>query len=175
MLDLKSLVPWSHKKNNGHSVPATSERQADPYLALRHDMEELFDRFTRGLSGALPDLGPKGAESWFSAQPVVDVEDGEEELLVTAELPGVDEKDVHVLLEDDILTIRGEKKYDHEEKDKNRHYIERRYGSFERQIRLPFHTSDENITAKFDKGVLTLEIPKPAGAQEKVKEIPIST
>jgi HSP20 family protein len=94
---------------------------------------------------------------------------------VTAELPGVDEKDVDVTLEQDVLTIRGEKKTarDEQNKDKNWHVVERSYGSFSRAIPLPFDPDPAKVEAKFDKGVLHIHLPKPAEVAKKQQKIEV--
>src|SRR5262249_29689997 len=94
---------------------------------------------------------------------------------VTAELPGVDEKDLDVTLADGVLTVRGEKKTarDEQDKDKNWHVVERRYGSFSRAIPLPFDPDPAKVEAKFDKGVLHIHLPKPAEVAKKQQKIEI--
>ena len=92
---------------------------------------------------------------------------------VTAELPGVDEKDVEVTLTDDLLTIKGEKKREQEKKEEAYHAVERSYGSFARSLRLPFAVDQSKVDAKFKKGVLTITMPKPPEAQKSAKKIEI--
>lgn len=133
----------------------------------------MFDSFRRGMGELAPSSLESGSDGWFPAMPSIDVEDTKKKLVVSAELPGVDEKDVELTLVGDVLTIRGEKKYDHEEEDGDRYYVERRCGAFSRQVRLPFEAGDEDIDAKFNKGVLTIEIPKPAEMQAKTRHIPV--
>jgi HSP20 family protein len=88
-------------------------------------------------------------------------------------LPGVDEKDVSVTLANGLLTIKGEKKSEHEEKNSDATYVERRYGSFSRTVRLPFEVGNEKVDAKYDKGVLTVRVPKPAEVQKAVRRIEV--
>ncbi len=178
MLDLKSLIPWGHKDDdNGSEVPVKREQVQDPFRSLRQEMDQLLDSFVSGWGGfsALPKTVSSEARAWFPAMPSVDVTDSENKLTVTAELPGVDEKNIEVTIEGEILTIRGEKKFDQEEKEGERYYRECRYGSFSRQIRLPFEAGDQEVSSNFKKGVLTIEIDKPAEAQSKLKRIPISS
>ena len=106
--------------------------------------------------------------------PSLDVEDTNKEIVVTAELPGLDEKDFEVTLAGDVLTIKGEKKTETEGRNGG-HYVERRFGSFSRSVRLPFAASDDQVKAKYEKGVLTIRLAKPADAQNQVKRIKIST
>jgi HSP20 family protein len=107
--------------------------------------------------------------------PKIDVSESQDAIEVTAELPGIDEKDVDITLADDVLTISGEKKTEREEqdKDKNWHVVERSYGSFSREIPLPFDPDATKVEAKFDKGVLRIRLPKPAEATKKQQKIEI--
>ena len=107
--------------------------------------------------------------------PVVDVVEKEREYQVSAELPGLEEKDVEVSVADDMLTIKGEKKEEKEEKAKNYYLSERRYGAFQRSFRLPPGVDSAKIEANFQKGVLTVTLPKTPEAQKKEKKIEIKT
>ena len=97
----------------------------------------------------------------------MDVTETDKEIEITAELPGLEEKDVQVNLADNVLTIRGEKKAEKEEKDKNYRLVERSYGSFVRSLQLPDGVNANAIKASIDKGVLKVTVPKPAPAQAK--------
>ena len=172
MLDLKSLMPWGHKSN----VPARNEQNTDPFVSFRREMDSLFDDFFRGGFGRMP--APRFGEAlrgFPQSVPALDVDDGETEMKVSAELPGVDEKDVEVTLNGDVLTIRGEKKDEREKKDGDRSYVERSFGSFSRAIRLPFEVGDEDVKADFSKGVLTIRIPKPKTVQAQAKRIDVKS
>ena len=103
--------------------------------------------------------------------PRLDVSETEREVKVTAELPGMDEKDVTVTLEGDVLTLRGEKKADAEEKGKNFHRVERTYGSFQRVVTLPVEVDATKVAAGFKKGVLTVTLAKSPAAQTRKIEI----
>ncbi|WP_425450026.1 Hsp20/alpha crystallin family protein [Virgifigura deserti] len=105
--------------------------------------------------------------------PSIDVCETDNSLQVKAELPGVDESDIDVELNGDILSIRGEKKSDYEQTEQNYHLVERSYGSFARSIRLPFTVDQDKVDASFDKGVLTITLPKPADAQKLTKKISV--
>jgi len=102
----------------------------------------------------------------------VDVEETDKEYRVTAELPGLEERDVEVLLQDGLLTVRGEKKLESE--NRNRTYSERFYGRFERQITLDRDVDDGAVNATFKNGVLTVTVPKSPRAVERSKRIPIN-
>ena len=99
--------------------------------------------------------------------------ESDKEIVITAELAGVNKKDLEVTLSGDMLTIKGEKKYEHEDTENDRHYVERHYGSFSRSIRLPFEMGDEQVDAKMKNGVLSVKIPKPADIQKQSKRIEI--
>jgi HSP20 family protein len=106
--------------------------------------------------------------------PQIEVSETDKEIQITAELPGIDPKDVEVTLADDVLTIRGEKQAQRQEgQDRNYHLAERFYGTFERYLRLPLHVDPQHIRAMFKDGVLTLTIPKPEEAQQKVHRIAV--
>jgi HSP20 family protein len=105
--------------------------------------------------------------------PRVDVSETDTELKIEAELPGIDEKDVEVVLSDGRLTIKGEKKQEKEEKKKDYHLLERSYGSFARSIALPFEADPDQVKASFAKGVLTVTVPKPPEVKAKEKKIAI--
>ena len=102
--------------------------------------------------------------------PRVDVSETDTELKIEAELPGIDEKDVEVVLSDGRLTIKGEKKQEKEEKKKDYHMVERSYGSFARSIVLPFEADPDKVKATFAKGVLTVTVPKPPRGQGQGEE-----
>jgi HSP20 family protein len=164
MVDFKSLVPWRNSKTQ---VPATREDFFDPFVTFRREMDRMFDDFF-GSGTMRPALA-----GWQAITPAVDIDETDKELVVTAELPGVSDKDVEVSLAGDILTIKGDKKAEHEEKNGNSYYMERRFGSFSRSVRLPFEVRDEKVDAKFKDGVLTIHLPKPAELQRSVRRIEV--
>ena len=104
---------------------------------------------------------------------MIDVAETDLDVVITAELPGLSDKDFEVMLAHDLLTIKGEKKSEHEEKNGDATYMERRYGSFVRTVRLPFDVGNEKVDAKYDKGVLSVRVPKPAEAQKAVRRIEV--
>lgn len=169
-------------KQEGKSV-TTAPRAASlwqPFESLRQEMDRVFEDFTRGfgrlpISRSLFDVEPllRHEGAGRRAAPAVDVVEKENEFRITAELPGLDEKDIGVSVADDVLTIRGEKKEEREEKAENYHLSERRYGSFQRTFQLPAGIDAEKIAANFQKGVLTVTLPKTPEAQKKEKKIAI--
>jgi HSP20 family protein len=107
--------------------------------------------------------------------PKTDIAESKDAIDLTAELPGVDEKDLDLTLDNGMLTIRGEKRTerDEQDKDKNWYVVERSYGSFSRTISLPFDPDLAKVEAKFDKGVLHIHLPKPAEVAQKQQKIEI--
>lgn len=150
-----------------------------PVTNLRREIDRLFDDFPWG-SWRLPsprslfDVAPAWrGEMGFGKVPAVNVVDTEKAYEVTAELPGMDEKNVEVKLANGVLTIKGEKKEEKEEKNKDYHVSERRYGSFQRSFTVPDGVDEDKIEATFKNGVLTVSLPKTAEAQKKEKQIAI--
>jgi HSP20 family protein len=155
----------------GSYLPSMFTRGNDGLGSLFREIEKTFDDFSR----RSPLAGFAGFGDGGTA-PKIDVSESKDGLEVTAELPGVDEKDIDVTLSNGVLTIRGEKKTERDEtdKDKNRHVSERRYGSFTRTITLPYDPDSSKVEAKFEKGVLRVRLPKPAEITKKEKKIAIS-
>lgn len=156
-------------------VPAGGDWFDSSFMELRRQMDRLFDSFTGGLH--LPAMGaPFDLPAMRGgAVPVrFDVSEGDDAIEVSAELPGLDEKDVEVVLENGVLTVKGEKKAESEKKEKDYYLAERSYGAFRRSFRLPDTVDEDKINADFDKGVLKLVLPKLAAAKRKAKKIPIS-
>jgi HSP20 family protein len=152
----------------GSYLPPMFTRGSEGLGSLFREIEKTFDDFSRRspLAGYFGD---------GTAAPKIDVSEGKDGLEVTAELPGVEEKDIEVTLSKDVLTIRGEKKSERDEadKDKNWHLVERRYGLFSRSVTLPYEPDSDKVEAKFEKGVLRVRLPKPAEMAKKEKKITI--
>ena len=129
----------------------------------------MFDDFFRSAGQGVQ---PRNA-GWHAMAPRIDISDSDKELVITAEMPGLDEKDFEVTLAGDLLTIKGEKKTENENRNGNAYYVERRFGSFSRSVRLPFEAGDEQVEANYDRGVLTVRVPKPAEAQRHVRRIEV--
>lgn len=139
----------------------------DPFTMLQREMNDLFDNFFRSFDIAL--FGSRMGE--FT--PRVDVSETDKEIKVSAELPGMDERDIEVTLNKDSLTIKGEKKEEKEDKGKDYYRMERSYGSFSRTIPLPLEVETDRAEATFKKGVLTVTLPKTAKAIKETKKIAI--
>ncbi len=130
----------------------------DPYrdlLTLRERMNRLFEDMVTN-RGEERDLV---ASSWA---PSVDIFETENEVVLTAEVPGIDEKDIEIKVEDNSLTIRGERKFEKETKEENYHRIERSYGSFFRSFTLPSTVDQDKVEAQYENGVLKIQMPKKA-------------
>jgi HSP20 family protein len=139
----------------------------DPFLSLHREVNRLFDETLRGM----PDwTGEQTRQSAVSAR--MNVSETDKEILVTAELPGVSENDIDVSLDDDVLTIRGEKRMEKKEEKENFHFVERSFGSFQRSVRLPYATDPEKVEASFENGVLTIRLPKTE-QQERSRRIQV--
>lgn len=166
MVDFRSLIPWREPVR----TPATRDDLFDPFVSFRREVDRMFDSFFDGLGGR--QLTHAG---WPALTPAIDVAETDKDMLVTVEVPGVAEKDIEVTLAGDVLTVRGEKKSERDEKNGDFTYAERRYGSFTRSVRLPFEAAEDGVDAKYDKGVLTIRVPKPAEAQKSVKRIEVKS
>ena len=145
-------------------------RYQDPFQSFRSEMDRLFDSFL----GGLPSLTTfrQGLPSAQVMTPALDVKENEKEIVVKADLPGMDDKDIHLTIHNGILSLRGEKKSEHAEERDNYHVMERSYGSFQRSIRLPETIDEDKAEARFDKGVLTITLPKRpemVSAQKKIE------
>jgi HSP20 family protein len=147
-------------------------RYSDPFSALRAEMDSLFDSFMGGLP-AFPGLfGASGSRS-FTPTPHIDVRETDKEIVVEAELPGIDDKDISLALQNGVLTVRGEKKFEHDEEKENYRMMERRYGSFQRSLRLPDTIDEDKVEASFNNGVLKVSLPKRPEAIGEQRTIPI--
>jgi HSP20 family protein len=164
-----SLMPF----NRGRSVSRRRPAEADPLLALRQEMSQVFDDFFSGVG--LPSFAGSEPGSTVTAilTPRMDVSETDDAVQIAVELPGLDEGDVTVTLDSDVLTIRGEKATERDEDERDYHIIERAEGTFLRTLRLPFEADPEQVQAAFQDGVLTITIPKPKQAQQKSRRIEV--
>jgi HSP20 family protein len=165
-MNMRDLIPWG--RNERPMVPSTVRgEEMNPFLTLHREMNRLFDDMSSRFEGGMPSLLGR-IPSW----PSIEATETDKDVRISAELPGMDEKDVEVLVDEDVLTIRGEKKAETE--DKERRFSERYYGRFERVIPLPFAVEQDKVAASFNNGVLTVTLPKSAKAEEKAKRIPVN-
>ena len=161
-MNVRDLVPWNRNSDGARGAPTLRE-PASPVVTLHREMNRLFDDIFRDFD--TPPWG--GSRSW----PQIEVEDTETEYRVTAELPGLEEKDVEVLVQDGVLTLRGEKRA--ERQDRARAFSERVYGRFERRLALD-GVDEDQVKASFRNGLLTITAPKSAHGRASVKRIPIN-
>jgi HSP20 family protein len=145
---------------------------SDPFLSLHREMNRLFDDVFRGtgLPAATGSQGQGDVGTFVNAS--MNVSETDKEIRITAELPGVTEQDIDISLVDDVLTIRGEKKFERKDDKENFHFVERSYGTFQRSLRLPYAINPEQVQASFENGVLTVTLPK-AERQERSRRIQI--
>ena len=181
-MNLRSLIPQRDRAS-------LARPEANPFGSLQREVDRIFEGFSRGL----PMFAMPAMPTMMNIVPKVDVAETDKEIEITAELPGLERKDVEISLEDDVLTIRGEKKTesaqdakdndakDNKDKDakkdngggenKNYHLTERSYGVFLRVLQLPPGIDPSTIEATMSNGVLKITIPKPAKAQAKKIEV----
>jgi HSP20 family protein len=132
---------------------------------------DVFESFRRNIDRMFDDFGSFGAWSPLKLSPRLDVTDTDGVIEITAELPGLEEKDINVSLEDGVLTISGEKKAETEKTEKNYVYSERSYGSFVRRVPVPSGVDASSVNAKMTKGVLTVTLAKPTAAKPTKIEV----
>jgi HSP20 family protein len=156
----RQLTPWTGSRS-------LAQLGRDPFASFRREMDRLFDDF----------LSPAEARSFAPAAddrfPSLDVEETDQSYVVTAEVPGLDEKDIQLALRDNMLEISGEKRQERKEEKHGRAYAERFYGRFQRMVPLDAEVDADKAQAKFKNGVLTVTLPKNAKAQEKSHRIEI--
>lgn len=152
-----------------------------PFEALRNRVDLLFHEFQTGFLQApsyrsLLDIEPFWRRDYgFNVTPAIDIVEKDKAFEVTAELPGLDVKNIDLQLSDNVLTIKGEKQEEKEEKAKDHYVSERRYGSFRRSLQVPGTVDTDKIEAHFKGGVLTVTLPKSPEAQKKQKTIPVTS
>jgi len=148
-----NLVPWRRRRERDGGL-----------LTLRRELNQLFEDFF-GDDWGLPALR---TEEWA---PAVDVSETEDAITVKAEIPGVNQDDIEISLTGDVLTIKGKKEEEKEEKGRSFHRIERCYGSFSRSFTLPSTVDQDNVKASYNKGVLEITLPKKAEAKAKTIKV----
>jgi HSP20 family protein len=164
VMDFKSLVPFG--RSGGLSRAGAD---ADPFSAMRREMDRLFDSFTRDWSA------PAAVSGSGFLTPKVNVSETDKGLEMTAELPGIDQKDISLDIADNVLTLKAEQSSEKEEKDEKRQYhlIERSQGTYMRRFALPFEADEAKVEATFDKGVLKVVVPRSADAERPTRKIEI--
>ncbi len=159
------------KQEISRSEPVKRWSLDQPFRALHHEMNQLFDDF---FADTRPRL--RGAGFWpEEVTPSIDVSETDKAFQVSVEIPGVDEKDVEITLSDGILTIKGERKSETEKKGENYIRVERAYGTFRRALSLPSGVDEKKISAMSDKGVLRITLPKTQKAARGTRKIRIKS
>lgn len=133
---------------------------------MRREMDRLWESF-------FETKPPRRQEEISEWVPSIDLSETKDSYIVKAEIPGMEAKDIDITLQEDLLTIRGEKKQEKEEKDENYHFVERSYGSFTRSIRLPQEVKGDKIKASYKEGVLKITLPKSEEAKKKETKIKV--
>ncbi|MCL5125898.1 MAG: Hsp20/alpha crystallin family protein [Deltaproteobacteria bacterium] len=156
---MRSLIPWRWKE-----VPNVPDNALTEF---RKEVDDLFNNFF-GNADWLP-----GTYFNRGFTPVFDVSETDEDILIKAELPGIDPKDIEVNLTGNTITVKGEKKEEREEKGENMHRVERSFGSFSRSLTLPCDVKQDNIEANFKHGVLNLKLPKSESSRKRSIKIDV--
>ena len=168
------------KTEASQAVQASRTADWQPFEALRNQVDRLFHDFQGGflqtpLFRPLSDIESFWRRDFgFNVTPAIDIVEKDTAFEVTVELPGLDVKDIDVRLANGMLTIKGEKREEKEEKTKDRYVSERRYGSFRRSLQVPGGVDADKIESSFKNGVLTVTLPKSPEAQKKQKTIPVT-
>jgi HSP20 family protein len=165
---ITDLIPW--KKPNDNSL-TVRQRAMDPFTQMRQEIDQMFNGMLPDWAGRM-NLLDRRFGSWM---PQIDVNETAKEIRVTVELPGMEEKDIEVSLLDGALTIKGEKREEHEEERGDVYHSERQYGMFERTIPLASEIDADRIKASFKKGVLKIALPKTKDAQSNRRLIPVQS
>lgn len=175
-IDIKRWTPWNwlkgEQQQEGRNLPARQNDRSvglpslysdHPLLSLHREMDRVFDNFFQRFDNLMP--ASFGSNALL--KPNVDIRENKKNYKVTIEVPGVEESDIKLELQDGTLTVSGEKKYEKEDKDENTHFVERSYGSFRRVLSLPQDIDQDAIDAKFRNGVLTITVPRKQMAKPK--------
>ncbi|ELY1619768.1 TPA: small heat shock protein sHSP20 [Klebsiella pneumoniae] len=189
-IDFKKLAPWNWFKNEQqeqqeqqtvsslpvqrNDLPAASG-PVSPILQLHREIDRLFDDAFRGFG--FPALNmPQWPSDWSGMlKPALDIQETDKQYKIALEVPGVEEKDIQITLDNDVLMVRGEKRQEQEKKEGGFHRVERSYGSFQRALNLPDDANQDSIKASFKNGVLTVTIDKrEVSAPKQGRSIPIN-
>lgn len=161
------LIPWSRSSNQ---MTATYPEPGEhPFLSLHRDMNRLFDDVFRGASFRSTASSGAFPTEW----PSIDVSESEAEIRITAELPGLEDKDIELTVEDGVLKLCGEKRAEFD--DETKRFSERTYGRFERRISVGSGIEQDRIKASFRRGVLEITLPKTENARSKARRIAIKS
>jgi HSP20 family protein len=170
-MNMRDLIPWTRTQD---SLPDLfRDDRTSPFLTLHREMNRLLDEAVRGFASLPSSLTGRRSDFVNPAWPKLEVAETDKQITVSAEIPGMEEKDVELLFDDGNLIVRGEMKSETE--DKERQFSERFYGRFERRIPVGMDIEESKIEASFKNGVLKVTLPKTERAQTKAKRIAINT
>lgn len=186
-IDLNKWAPWNwfrkeqEEQQTPPSLPAprndlpVAGGPVSPMQQLHREIDRLFDNVFQGFGLHAP-LKPHWTSDWPGMlKPALDIQETDKQYQITIEVPGVDEKDIEITLDNDILTVRGEKRQEQEKKEGSFHRVERSYGSFQRSLNLPGNADQESVKAAYSNGVLTITIGKrEVSAPRQGRSIPIN-
>jgi HSP20 family protein len=167
-MSVRDLIPWGRDR----SPSVRGGEVMDPFVSLHREMNRLFDDFVGDFGSRLPAAGFGGTGWGGLGWPHTDVVENDQEYRVTAELPGLEEKDIDLTFQDGVLTLKGEKKVEHG--GEGARYTERYHGRFQRSIGVGPDVDEDKVSASFRNGVLTVVLPKTPEAESKVKHISIN-
>ncbi len=169
-MTIRDLMPWNWGRSEA-PVPTRREDE-EPMRALQTDINRAFETFWGAFNAPMM-RGLGDIAGFGGTAPRIEVSETDREIEVTAELPGLEEKDVTVSMTQDALTLKGERRTETEDKQRNYIYQERRYGAFQRTIPLPAGIDADQAKAVFKNGVLTVTVPKTEAAQKAAKRIEV--
>ncbi|MBZ0328821.1 Hsp20/alpha crystallin family protein [Halomonas sp. ANAO-440] len=176
-MNLQKLSPWNWFKSENADTPAppttVEPRRGEltPFLGMHQELDRWMDSVMRQFG--MPSLESRLGDMPGLLQPRLDIAERGSEYVISVEVPGVEEKDITLSLDDHRLVIEGEKRHESRTEEHQLHRVERSYGSFRRVLDLPSDARDEEIQASFDKGVLTVRVPRSEQAKPARREIPI--
>ncbi|SLN37188.1 Spore protein SP21 [Roseovarius litorisediminis] len=166
-MQIKDLIPWGHDKETSRANE--NGTSSNPLVSLQRDINQVFEDFWHKVEN-----GWNGDESVVGMfGPSTDVTETDKSVNVSVELPGMTEEDIDISLSGNSMTIRGEKKIEHEEEHKGVYMSERHYGSFHRTVPLPAGIDPDKAEATYKNGVLTVSLPKTEEALANIKRIPV--
>lgn len=163
------------RREGRYREPTAMARAFDPWRGFQSDVERMFENFfgTASTPFSLFSRPFTSGSEGALVVPSVDVKESDNAIEITAELPGIKEEDIELTLRDGVLTLRGEKRVERDDKDNNYHMTERRFGAFQRSFRLPEDVDNKACEANYENGVLHIFLPKREGASDRGQRIEI--
>ncbi|BBI47793.1 heat-shock protein Hsp20 [Vreelandella olivaria] len=176
-MNLQKLSPWNWFKSENADTPtppsSVEPRRSElsPFMGMHQELDRWMDSVMRQFG--MPSLESRAGDLPGLLQPRLDIAEHDSEYVISVEVPGVEEKDLAISLDDHRLVIEGEKRQESHSEDNKLHRIERSYGRFQRVLDLPGDAKDEDIKASFKNGILTVRVPRSEQAKAARREIPI--